>query len=312
MRPSSVSSANAPSAAEASARSSSSRRGLRHVGAHHLAAVEADLDPDPFRASHRNDLREDAVDGVGVDEGNFTGRRGRGADARRSARRPVGRELAERRADVLDLVGDVVHAGAALGEEPPDGRVVAERREELDAARRRRGRTPPRRPGPRRSPGARAGRRTAARRSATAASRSATATPRWWIPRGSIGAMLSGGDGAPRLEDPVDEAVVDAPPGRHEPVAVDVLASPARRPGPSGGAMISAICRVSPSTSWPRSGCPRACRGSPRSPGGSSPSRSAARSACPGAPPARIMAAADMPIPKQIVRTSGLTCCIAS
>ena len=32
----------------------------------------------------------------------------------------------------------------------------------------------------------------------------------------------------------------------------------------------------------------------------------------PGAPPAMIMAAADMPIPKQIVDTSGRTCCIAS
>ena len=32
----------------------------------------------------------------------------------------------------------------------------------------------------------------------------------------------------------------------------------------------------------------------------------------PGAPPARIIAAADMPIPTQIVRTSGLTYCIVS
>src|SRR4051812_26129830 len=56
----------------------------------------------------------------------------------------------------------------------------------------------------------------------TAASRSSTATPRWWIPRGSIGAMLSGGDGVPRLEDPVDEPVRARLVRRHEAVAVDV------------------------------------------------------------------------------------------
>ena len=32
----------------------------------------------------------------------------------------------------------------------------------------------------------------------------------------------------------------------------------------------------------------------------------------PGAPPARIIAPADMPIPTQTVRTSGRTCCIVS
>ena len=48
------------------------------------------------------------------------------------------------------------------------------------------------------------------------------------------------------------------------------------------------------------------------SPGGSSASRSAARTACPAAPPAMIIAAADIPIPKQIVETSGRTCCMAS
>ena len=37
------------------------------------------------------------------------------------------------------------------------------------------------------------------------------------------------------------------------------------------------------------------------------------REALPGAPPAEtIIAAADIPIPKQIVETSGRTCCIAS
>ena len=44
------------------------------------------------------------------------------------------RELGESRSDVVDRVGDVVHPRPALREEPPDGRVVAERRQELDAA----------------------------------------------------------------------------------------------------------------------------------------------------------------------------------
>lgn len=46
----------------------------------------------------------------------------------------AGRELRERRADVRHLVGDVVHPRPALREEATDGRVVAERGEELDAA----------------------------------------------------------------------------------------------------------------------------------------------------------------------------------
>ena len=44
----------------------------------------------------------------------------------------AGDELVQRRADVRDLVGDVVHAGSPPGEEPADRRVVAERSEELD------------------------------------------------------------------------------------------------------------------------------------------------------------------------------------
>src|SRR4051794_2246082 len=42
-------------------------------------------------------------------------------------------QLAEGRADIGDPVGDVVHAGSALGQELADRRVVAERREELDS-----------------------------------------------------------------------------------------------------------------------------------------------------------------------------------
>ena len=44
------------------------------------------------------------------------------------------RELGERRADVVHLVGDVVNPRATLREEAADGRVVAERSKELDAA----------------------------------------------------------------------------------------------------------------------------------------------------------------------------------
>ena len=42
------------------------------------------------------------------------------------------RKMRERGPDVLDLVGDVVHPRPPLGEEPADGRVVAERPEELE------------------------------------------------------------------------------------------------------------------------------------------------------------------------------------
>jgi hypothetical protein len=42
------------------------------------------------------------------------------------------REIGESRADVLDLIGDVVHPGAPLREEPPDRRVLAESAQELE------------------------------------------------------------------------------------------------------------------------------------------------------------------------------------
>jgi hypothetical protein len=44
------------------------------------------------------------------------------------------REMREGGADVIDLVGDVVHARAAPGEEPTHGRLVAERAEQLESA----------------------------------------------------------------------------------------------------------------------------------------------------------------------------------
>lgn len=42
------------------------------------------------------------------------------------------RETRERRTDVVDLVGHVVHAGPATREELADGRVLTGRREQLD------------------------------------------------------------------------------------------------------------------------------------------------------------------------------------
>ena len=47
---------------------------------------------------------------------------------------PLGGEPLERRGHVAHLVGDVVHPLAALGEEAADGRVLLERRQELDPA----------------------------------------------------------------------------------------------------------------------------------------------------------------------------------
>jgi hypothetical protein len=44
----------------------------------------------------------------------------------------AGREIGDRSANVVDLVRDVMHPRAALRQELPDGRVVAERREQLD------------------------------------------------------------------------------------------------------------------------------------------------------------------------------------
>src|SRR4029079_7182081 len=87
------------------------------------------------RAHH---LGQDAVDGVGMDERDL------------QPEQPASRNLVDQlgflvleagkgRSDVVDLVGDVVHARAALGEEAPDRRVVARRDEQLDPARRAQG-----------------------------------------------------------------------------------------------------------------------------------------------------------------------------
>src|SRR5512132_1340044 len=77
-------------------------------------------------------LGEDAVDGVGMDECDLEAEE---ALARTSVDqlRAGGRQAVELRVHVLDLVGDVVHAGPALGEELPHRGLRAERREQLDA-----------------------------------------------------------------------------------------------------------------------------------------------------------------------------------
>src|SRR5262245_18362057 len=81
-------------------------------------------------SANADDLREDAVDGVGVDE--------RDLEAEEPPARPcvdqlcaLGGELVESGADVVDLEGDVMHSGAPLREELADRRVVAERGQEL-------------------------------------------------------------------------------------------------------------------------------------------------------------------------------------
>src|ERR1700682_2710558 len=78
-------------------------------------------------------LREDAVDGVWMDECNLQSEQpaaGRGVD-QLGAR---GLEGGERDENVLYLVGDVVHPRAARGEEPADRRLGAKRRQQLDPA----------------------------------------------------------------------------------------------------------------------------------------------------------------------------------
>src|SRR4051812_49879787 len=78
-------------------------------------------------------LREHAVDGIGVDEGDLEPEEPLprlGVDQLGALRC----ELAERGAEISDLEGHVVHAGPALGEELADRRVVAKRGEELEPA----------------------------------------------------------------------------------------------------------------------------------------------------------------------------------
>src|SRR5438034_2238384 len=79
-----------------------------------------------------DDLREDAMDGVGVDE--------RDLEPEESSPRPVvdqlsalGGQLVQSFAHIRDLVRDVVHPRPALRKEFPHGRLLPERGEQLDA-----------------------------------------------------------------------------------------------------------------------------------------------------------------------------------
>ena len=80
------------------------------------------------------DLRENAVNGVGMDKGNLQAEEAAPGD-RVDQLGPRRRELGQRRGDVVDLVRDVVHAGTALREKPSHRRVVTGRGEQLDPAR---------------------------------------------------------------------------------------------------------------------------------------------------------------------------------
>ena len=72
------------------------------------------------------------MNGVGMDECDLEAEE---ALARTSVDqlRAGGRQTVELSVHVLDLVSDVVHAWSALGEELPHRRLLAERREQLDA-----------------------------------------------------------------------------------------------------------------------------------------------------------------------------------
>src|SRR5436190_11651944 len=79
-----------------------------------------------------DDLREDAVDGVGMDERNL--------EPEEASAGPVvdqlgalGGQLVQRFADIRDLVRDVMHPRAALRKELPDRGLLTERGEQLDA-----------------------------------------------------------------------------------------------------------------------------------------------------------------------------------
>ena len=79
------------------------------------------------------DLRENAVDGVGVDKSDLQAEQaatGSDVDQLRTGRG----EIVECCRDVVHLVGDVMDAGAALGEEAPHRGVLAGRGEQLEPA----------------------------------------------------------------------------------------------------------------------------------------------------------------------------------
>jgi len=80
-----------------------------------------------------DNLRENAVDGVGMDKGNLQAEQAatRNAVDQLRARRC---EIGQGTRDIVHLVRDVVHAGATLGEEPSHRRVFTCGCEQLDPA----------------------------------------------------------------------------------------------------------------------------------------------------------------------------------
>src|SRR6266576_6679375 len=78
-----------------------------------------------------NHLRENAVDGIGVDERHLEPEE-TGAGAFVDQICTCGRQLRQRRIEVGHLVRDVVHPRPSLLEEAADGRVLPERLEQLD------------------------------------------------------------------------------------------------------------------------------------------------------------------------------------
>src|SRR5262245_29220677 len=81
----------------------------------------------------RNHLRENAVDGIGMDERELDPEEPRPRSPVDQVR-AFGVEPVEGREEVVGLEGDVVHSGTALCEEAADGRVAPGRGEKLDAA----------------------------------------------------------------------------------------------------------------------------------------------------------------------------------
>jgi hypothetical protein len=87
-----------------------------------------------WSSANAHHLREHSVNGVRVDERDLE-------PEEPTPRmlvdqlRAVCRELAQGLADIVDLVGDVVHPRPPLGEKLPDRSLGAERREQLDAIR---------------------------------------------------------------------------------------------------------------------------------------------------------------------------------
>jgi hypothetical protein len=79
-----------------------------------------------------NHLRENAVDGIRVDECHLEAEKARARPLVDQVRAGA-RKLSQRRVEIAHLVGHVVHPRPSLCEEAADGCVLAERLEQLDA-----------------------------------------------------------------------------------------------------------------------------------------------------------------------------------